>query len=114
MNQNLTTGKYFRELATVTFQDSNIRGNASAIRYGRLAILTLSIAYITDLSLEGNCFFRVSSILSVAATLITGNATLDVVYNGYIITAGVIVIQFAVGTFNASDEIISQYHFIVR
>lgn len=107
--QNLTTGKYFRELAlesgTVTFQDSNIHGNASVIRYGRLAILTLAIAYATDLSPGVDYFFGVSNILPVASIMITGNTTLGIAYNGFITTEGVIVIRFAIGTFKASDEI---------
>lgn len=107
--QNLTQGKYFKELAlesgTVTFQDSNIRGNASVIRYGRLAILTLAIAYATDLSPGVDYFFGASSILPVASIMITGNTTLGIAYNGYITTEGIVVIRFATNIFKASDEI---------
>lgn len=109
INQNLTQGKYFKELAlesgTVTFQDSNIRGNASVIRYGRLAILTLAISYATDLSPGVDYFFGASSILPVASIMITGNTTLGIAYNGYITTEGIVVIRFATNIFKASDEI---------
>lgn len=108
-DQNLTTGKYFRELALeggiVSFPDSNIRGNASVIRYGRLAILTLAITYATDLSPGIDYTFAVSNILPVASSLFTGNTTLGIAYNGFITTAGVVTIRFAIGVFRATDEI---------